>query len=63
MHAEIATSRRRFLGMTGSIVAGLPLPAIPCAAMAAEKKEAERKKLEVTPVEDLTREEPPPAKG
>jgi hypothetical protein len=56
MHAEIATSRRRFLGMTGSIFAGLALPAIPCAAIAADKKEAEGQELEVTPVEDLMRE-------
>jgi hemerythrin-like domain-containing protein len=56
MLTETLTSRRRFLGMTGSLAAGLVLPLIPHAAFAGEKEEAEGKETEVSPIEDLMRE-------
>jgi hemerythrin-like domain-containing protein len=56
MFAGVFTSRRRFLRLTGSLAAGLALPAIPNATLAAEKKDGKEKGPEVNPVEDLMRE-------
>ena len=56
MHTGTLTSRRRFLCLTGSLVAGIALPAIPPAVLAAGNKEGKEKKSEVNPVEDLMRE-------
>jgi hemerythrin-like domain-containing protein len=50
------TSRRRFLCLTGSVAAGIAIPAIPHAVLAAEKKEGKEKGSDVNPVEDLMRE-------
>ena len=54
MRTGTLTSRRRFLCLTGSLAAGIALPAMPPAVLAAEKKE--EKESEVNPVEDLMRE-------
>ncbi len=50
------TSRRRFLCFAGSLAAAMALPAIPTAGQAAGGKEAEARKFEINPVEDLMRE-------
>ncbi len=54
MYTETLTSRRSFLCLTGSLVAGAALPAIPHNVLAAGKKE--EKESGVNPVEDLMRE-------
>ncbi|HIJ76737.1 MAG TPA: hemerythrin domain-containing protein [Deltaproteobacteria bacterium] len=56
MHTGTLTSRRRFLCFTGSLAAGIALPAIPPAVLAAGNKEGKEKQFEVNPVEDLMRE-------
>jgi hemerythrin-like domain-containing protein len=56
MRTEILTSRRRFLCLTGSLAAGIALPAIAPAVLAAGKKEGKGKESGVNPVEDLMRE-------
>jgi len=56
MHTGTLTSRRRFLCLTGSLAAGIALPAIPPAVLAAGKKEGKEKESGVNPVEDLMRE-------
>ena len=56
MHTGTLTSRRRFLCLTGSLAAGIALPAIPPTVLAAGKKEGKEKESEVNPVEDLMRE-------
>jgi hemerythrin-like domain-containing protein len=56
MHTGTLTSRRRFLFLTGSLAAGIALPAIPSAVLAAGKKEGKEKESGVNPVEDLMRE-------
>src|SRR5271157_4021775 len=53
MHTGTLTSRRRFLCLSGSLAAGIALPAIPPTVLAAGKKE---KESGVNPVEDLMRE-------
>ena len=54
MHTGTLTSRRRFLCLTGSLAAGIALPAIPLTVLAAGRTEG--KEPEVNPVEDLMRE-------
>ena len=56
MRTGTLTSRRRFLCLTGSLAAGIALPAIPPTVLAAGKKEGKEKESEVNPVEDLMRE-------
>src|SRR5208283_4197231 len=56
MHTGTLTSRRRFLCRTGSLAAGIAMPAIPPAVLAAGKKEGKEKESGVNPVEDLMRE-------
>lgn len=56
MHTGTLTSRRRFLCLTGSLAAGIVLPAIPSAVRAAENNENLRKEAGMNPVEDLMRE-------
>ncbi|MGO8944742.1 MAG: hemerythrin domain-containing protein [Syntrophobacteraceae bacterium] len=56
MYTGTLTSRRRFLCLTGGLAAGIALPAIPPAVLAAGKNEGKEKEPEVNPVEDLMRE-------
>ena len=56
MYTETRTSRRGFLCLTGSLVAGAALPAISHTVLAAGKKEGGEKESGVNPVEDLMRE-------
>jgi len=56
MYTGTLTSRRRFLCLTGGLAAGIALPAIPPAVLAAGKNEGKEKESEVNPVEDLMRE-------
>ncbi len=56
MYTGTLTSRRRFLCITGSLAAGIALPAITPAVLAAGKNEGKEKESGVNPVEDLMRE-------
>ncbi len=50
------SSRRHFLCLTGGLAAGIALPLIPNAVLAAGTKEGKEKEFGVNPVEDLMRE-------
>ncbi|HYA39908.1 MAG TPA: hypothetical protein VEF34_01285, partial [Syntrophobacteraceae bacterium] len=56
MSTGTIASRRRFLCLTGSLAAGVALPAIPSTILAAAKTDDKGKGPEVNPVEDLMRE-------
>ena len=56
MDKVTVTSRRSFLRFSGSLAAGIALPAIPCSILAAEHKEVNKIGSEVPPAENLMRE-------